>query len=75
MMMSHISLQIIFLSILIIVIKQWDQMVIISEGENTLASADTMIQTFTRDFYAFEPISDEVFNVYNGMFQYDPFKF
>ena len=47
--------------------------VIISDEENTLASADTMIQTFTRDFYAFEPISDEVFNVYNGMFQYDPF--
>ena len=47
--------------------------VIISEEENTLASADTMIQTFTRDFYTFEPISDEVFNVYNGMFQYDPF--
>ena len=47
--------------------------VIISEEENTLASADTMIQTFTRDFYTFEPISDEVFNVYNGMFQYEPF--
>ena len=28
--------------------------VIISDEENTLASADTMIQTFTRDFYAFE---------------------
>ena len=36
-----------------------------------VASMDTMIQTYTRDFYSHNPISDELFNVYRGMFQYD----
>ena len=36
-------------------------------------SADTLIQSFTRDFYAHKPISDEVFEIYNGMFKYDKF--
>ncbi len=46
--------------------------VIIPENEQNYASADTLIQTFTRDFYNNKPISDELFNVYHGMFQYDP---
>ena len=46
--------------------------VIIPDDEIRLASADTLIETFTRDFYSFKPISNELFNVYNGMFQYDP---
>ena len=45
--------------------------VITSEDTKTLASADTLIQTFQRDFYSYKPISDEVFNIYNGMFKYD----
>ncbi len=45
--------------------------VIVSDDETNLASADTLIQTFTREFYSFKPISDEVFNIYNGMFKYD----
>lgn len=45
--------------------------VIISDEETNLSSSDTLIQTFTRDFYSFKPISDEVFNIYNGMFKYD----
>ena len=47
--------------------------VIIPENETNLASADTLIQSFTRDFYAHKPISDEVFKIYNGMFKYDKF--
>ena len=45
--------------------------VIIPDEETNLASADTLIESFTRDFYSFKPISDEVFNIYNGMFKYD----
>ena len=45
--------------------------VIISDEEMNFASADTLIQTFQRDFYSYKPISDEVFNIYNGMFKYD----
>ena len=45
--------------------------VIIPDEEMNLASADTLIQSFTRDFYSHKPISDEVFNIYNGMFKYD----
>jgi len=45
--------------------------VIIPDDETNLVSADTLIQSFTRDFYSFQPISDEVFNIYNGMFKYD----
>lgn len=45
--------------------------VILSENEPNLASADTIIQSFTRDFYSHKPISDEVFKIYNGMFKYD----
>ena len=32
--------------------------------------ADTLI-SYTRNFYSHKPISDEVFNIYNGMFKYD----
>ena len=45
--------------------------VILPDDETNLVSADTLIQSFTRDFYSFQPISDEVFNIYNGMFKYD----
>ena len=45
--------------------------VIIPENETNLASADTLIQSYTRNFYSHKPISDEVFNIYNGMFKYD----
>ena len=37
--------------------------VIIPENETNLASADTLIQSFTRNFYAHKPISDEVFKL------------
>ena len=45
--------------------------VIVSDSKEVLLSADTLIQSFTRDFYTHKPISDEVFSIYNGMFKYD----
>ena len=45
--------------------------VIIPEEEKNITSADTLIKSFTRDFYSYKPISDEVFSIYNGMFKYD----
>ena len=44
---------------------------IIPDEETNLVSADTLIQSFTRDFYSYKPISDEIFNIYSGMFKYD----
>ena len=45
--------------------------VIVSDSDQILASSDTLIQSFTRDFYSHKAISDEVYNIYNGMFKYD----
>ena len=59
-----------YASIQSIVTKQMDLDVIIPENETNLAS-DTLIQSYTRNFYSHKPISDEVFNIYNGMFKYD----